>query len=1209
MAVGPDSSVYFTGSWGPINGTNYSMIRKIAPDGNLYAVFGAPGASSSSPTYWNTLFSSSAYAAPYAGGPIGAIAVANDGTIYVSPNEIFDGGGMFKISPAGVILPFLSLGPGTGAGAGYNPNDTNNAALIRGDEGKLATQATAGSTAALTMAVGPDGSVYFTCDSIIVWRVNPNGILERVAGRYGSTAYNPPNLPSDGGDPLNTYLYPVNALAVTYDNTLVLVRATTTPYIMLYPDRSAQQGVLNTPVETQNIPSEDGSEVYVFAQDGRHLSTLDGLTGASKWAFGYDTNALVVTLADVAGNVTRVEREGTGRATAIVGPYGQRTTLGLDANGFLSSVSNPANETTTLASTAGGLLSSIQGPLGEAYSVSYDKLGRVTQVSDPLGGGWTDTVTDLGVLGDYGYEIDVTCTNSVGDTLLRQMVLQPDGGTDVTYFDGTNATAATSQELSGNEYINFLDGSALTIGVGADPRFGNQVNQETGSTLWLPGNLVYSVFIQRTAGLTNSADPFSLTGLTNVTAINGNSYTSVYNPTNRTITLVTPVGRSVTNLIDALGRITGQRLAGAPVTDIGYDAFGRLAVITNTSSIGAANTTFSYNGLGQLSAITDPLGRAIDFGYDAAGRPNQEVMPDGSVATLAYDSEYNLTSVTPPGWPAHTFQYNAVASLTKYTPPLVGSDESISYAYDTERNVTQIHFPDGQIANFQYGLAGRIQQAVLGAGPTLAFQYGTNSGPGYLQPVAVTSSTGDAIQYGYTGPIVTNVVWSGTITGQVMVQLNSDLLPVSESVDGAAVAYAYDPDLLLTQAGSLSVTRDPSSGFITGTSLGVVADQRLYNDAGLLTNYTAIANGTPLWSLALRYDLIGQLTNKVETIGGQTQTFGYVYDVADRLQQIWLNGALATTYSYDTNGNRLTRNSETATYDAQDRVLTYGGSSFTWSPNGTLQSRVNGGQTMDYTYDVRGALTSADVGSGQQTSYVTDAEGRRIGKKVNGSLQRGWLWNDDLVVAQVDGNSSLTERFIYGADDATPSYMIAGANTYRILSDERGSARLVVNIADGSVTQQLDYDEFGRVLSDSNPGFQPFGFAGGLYDPDTGLVRFGERDYSSETGQWTARDPILFDGGQYSLYTYADNDPINFLDPLGTGPNHNVGNNGGNRPSPILSPSLRLLLLWALAGELPGHARPHPRIPHHMHPEHELKKQILETARSIGTTKIVNLGH
>ncbi len=45
---------------------------------------------------------------------------------------------------------------------------------------------------------------------------------------------------------------------------------------------------------------------------------------------------------------------------------------------------------------------------------------------------------------------------------------------------------------------------------------------------------------------------------------------------------------------------------------------------------------------------------------------------------------------------------------------------------------------------------------------------------------------------------------------------------------------------------------------------------------------------------------------------------------------------------------------------------------------------------------------------------------------------------------------------------------------------------------------RLDYDEFGRVLLDTNPGFQPFGFAGGHYDPDTQLVRFGARDYDPE---------------------------------------------------------------------------------------------------------------
>lgn len=32
------------------------------------------------------------------------------------------------------------------------------------------------------------------------------------------------------------------------------------------------------------------------------------------------------------------------------------------------------------------------------------------------------------------------------------------------------------------------------------------------------------------------------------------------------------------------------------------------------------------------------------------------------------------------------------------------------------------------------------------------------------------------------------------------------------------------------------------------------------------------------------------------------------------------------------------------------------------------------------------------------------------------------------------------------------------------------------------VAQRMEYDEFGLITQDTNPGFQPFGFAGGLYD-------------------------------------------------------------------------------------------------------------------------------
>jgi RHS repeat-associated protein len=91
----------------------------------------------------------------------------------------------------------------------------------------------------------------------------------------------------------------------------------------------------------------------------------------------------------------------------------------------------------------------------------------------------------------------------------------------------------------------------------------------------------------------------------------------------------------------------------------------------------------------------------------------------------------------------------------------------------------------------------------------------------------------------------------------------------------------------------------------------------------------------------------------------------------------------------------------------------------------------------------------------------------------------------------------------------------------------------VVNATTGEVAQRIDYDPFGRVLSDTAPGFQPFGFAGGLYDRDTGLVRFGARDYDAETGRWTAKDPVLFAGGQENLYAYVNNDPVNRTDPDG----------------------------------------------------------------------------
>jgi RHS repeat-associated protein len=94
----------------------------------------------------------------------------------------------------------------------------------------------------------------------------------------------------------------------------------------------------------------------------------------------------------------------------------------------------------------------------------------------------------------------------------------------------------------------------------------------------------------------------------------------------------------------------------------------------------------------------------------------------------------------------------------------------------------------------------------------------------------------------------------------------------------------------------------------------------------------------------------------------------------------------------------------------------------------------------------------------------------------------------------------------------------------------------MVDVATNTVAQEMNYDAFGNVTLDTNPGFQPFGFAGGLYDRDTKLVRLGARDYDAETGRWTAKDPILFEGGSANLYEYVLSNPIATTDPIGFQP-------------------------------------------------------------------------
>lgn len=163
-------------------------------------------------------------------------------------------------------------------------------------------------------------------------------------------------------------------------------------------------------------------------------------------------------------------------------------------------------------------------------------------------------------------------------------------------------------------------------------------------------------------------------------------------------------------------------------------------------------------------------------------------------------------------------------------------------------------------------------------------------------------------------------------------------------------------------------------------------------------------------------------------------------------------------------------------------------------------------------------------------------QGRRVARKVDGTTTNRFLYGQGILpIAELNADNSVKSQFVFASKAHVPDYTIKNGVNYRIVTDQTGSVRLVVNATDGTIAQRIDYDPFGKVASDTNPGFQPFGFAGGLYDPDTGLTRFGARDYDAEVGRWTAKDPILFGGGDTNIYFYSGGDPINAIDPLGLG--------------------------------------------------------------------------
>ncbi len=104
------------------------------------------------------------------------------------------------------------------------------------------------------------------------------------------------------------------------------------------------------------------------------------------------------------------------------------------------------------------------------------------------------------------------------------------------------------------------------------------------------------------------------------------------------------------------------------------------------------------------------------------------------------------------------------------------------------------------------------------------------------------------------------------------------------------------------------------------------------------------------------------------------------------------------------------------------------------------------------------------------------------------------------------------------------------ARSFTSLCDNTGTP-LAVFSSNGLLLKQVQYTAYGEIYFDSNSDFQlVIGFHGGLYDPLTRLLHFGERDYDIQAGRWTTPDISTWtrvgkDPAPFNLYMFRNNNP------------------------------------------------------------------------------------
>uniref|UniRef100_A0AAZ3S2E3 Teneurin-2 n=1 Tax=Oncorhynchus tshawytscha TaxID=74940 RepID=A0AAZ3S2E3_ONCTS len=921
------------------------------------------------------------------------------------------------------------------------------------------------------------------------------------------------------------------SLAVSPDGTLFIADLNNIRVRAVRRDRPVA-----TPVGLYEVGSPREQELYVFSRDGLHRQTVSLITGEPLYNFTYGPDMELAAVADNCNNTLRVRRDGSGQLRLVLLPENQVVTLGLDPAGGLRSVSALNQEVALMSYAANtGLLASKADETGWTNFYEYDSEGRLTNVTYPTG-----VVTSLHREIDQSINIDMESSNRDDDV------------TVITNLSSAEASYTVVQDQVRNNYQFCYNGTLrVSYANGMGLSFHTEPHILAGS--------VSPTIGQRNISLPTDSGLNSIEWRMRKELIK--SKVTVYGRKLRAH------GRNLLS-IDFDRNTRTEKIYDDHrkfTLRIMYDQQGRPATWLPSSSLAVVNV--SYSPTGRLVGLQrGSMSQRSEF--DTFGRILSRTFVDGKVWSFSYldrsmvlhlqqsqrqyvfefDTSGRIISVTMPSMARHTMSTHVSIGYIRniYNPPESNATVIHDFSEDGRPRAT-FYLGTGRRVIYKYGKLAKLSE-VLYDGTAVTFGYDETAG--VLKMVNLQSGGFSCtIRYRKVGPLVDKQMYRFSEEGMVNARFDytyhdnsfrvASVKPVIGETPLPVDLYRYDEiSGKVEHFGKFGIIYYDVNQIIT---TAVMTLSKHFDAHGRIKEVQYEIFRSLMYWMTVQYDSMGRVIKRELKIGpyANTTQYRYEYDGDGQLVGVKVNDWSTWRYSYDLNGNLHLLNPGNSArllplrYDLRDRITRLGDMQYRVDEDGVLGQR---GADV-FLYNSNGLLEQAysRTPRGWSVRYRYDGLGRRISRKTNEGEHLQFFYADlnypGRITHVYNHSGGEITSFYYDLQGHLFAMEVTGGEEYYIASDNTGTP-LAVFSSNGQMVKQLQYTAYGEVYHDSNPDFNmAVGFHGGLYDPLTKLVHFGQRDYDVLAGRWTAPDHKLLpkigkEPSPFNLYMFKNNNPL-----------------------------------------------------------------------------------